>query len=102
VVGGLAGKHLAEDVNPSVEETYWRENYASRPYASESTFEEFSPAYRYGWESYGRHAGRRFDDVAELEAGWQSAKGKSQMEWSKAKHASRDAWDRIAHRHQQS
>src|SRR4051794_13647241 len=31
VAGGLAGKGAAEAVNPTVEDEYWRRNYASRP-----------------------------------------------------------------------
>ena len=34
VVGGLAGKGIAEQIDPTVEDAYWRDNYASRPYAS--------------------------------------------------------------------
>ena len=31
--GGLGGKAAAESVNPTLENTWWRENYATRPYA---------------------------------------------------------------------
>src|SRR5438270_508214 len=59
VAGGLAGKGVAESIDPTVEDTYWRENYTSRPYyESGSSYDEYSPAYRYGWESRSRHAGR--------------------------------------------
>jgi hypothetical protein len=102
VVGGLAGKTIAEDVNPSDEETYWRENYPTRPYAKNNSYEEYGPAYRYGWESYGLYAGRRFDDVEiDLERDWEKAKGKSRLVWHHAKDATRDAWDRVASKHKQ-
>src|SRR5688572_24339341 len=52
VVGGLAGKGVAEVVNPTAEDTYWRANYASRPYSTAGTkYDTLQPAYRYGWES---------------------------------------------------
>jgi hypothetical protein len=103
VVGGLAGKHFAEDINPSVEEKYWRETYATRPYAANKSYEEYGPAYRYGWESYTRHNGGQFDDVEnDLERNWDVAKGKSRLKWVHAKPAARDAWDRLAAKHQQS
>jgi hypothetical protein len=103
VVGGLAGKHLAEDVNPSVEETYWRENFATRPYAANSSYEQFGPAFRYGWESYALYDGTDFDDVEiDLERDWDSARGESPLEWSNAKHATRDAWNRVASRQKRS
>src|SRR4051794_28124040 len=59
VAGGLAGKEVAESIDPTVEDAYWRENYASRPYYDQGmTYDDYGPAYRYGWESRGQHAGR--------------------------------------------
>lgn len=99
VVGGLAGKSVAQAVNPDVETKYWRENHASRPYFSDSLgYDECAPAYRYGWESFGRHGtqGKSFDSVeADLDRGWQQAKGSSRLNWDQARLASRDAWDRL-------
>src|SRR3954470_2056865 len=51
VAGGLAGKAVAEAVNPTEEDAYWRDNFSSRPYASGSTYDDFAPAYRYGYTS---------------------------------------------------
>jgi hypothetical protein len=94
--GGLAGKGVAESVNPTVEEAYWRENYKTRPYAANATYDEFAPAYRYGWESRSRYEGRDFDDVErDLARNWDKAKASSQLDWTKARPATRDAWDRI-------
>src|SRR6185295_15488728 len=63
VAGGLAGKGAAESVNPTVEDAYWRQNYSSRPYIDKGAdYEAYRPAYRYGWESYDRHAGKSFDE----------------------------------------
>jgi uncharacterized protein YcfJ len=81
VTGGLAGKSVAEDINPTAEVTYWKSNYTSLNYVdSKHTFETYEPAYRYGWESYGQHAGRSFEDV-EIELGhsWEKARGKSRL-----------------------
>jgi phage tail tape-measure protein len=103
VVGGMAGRFVAEDVNPTVEETYWRDNYASRPYISIKSYETYGPAYRYGWESYTKHVGKQFEDVeSELERGWDRAKGKSRLVWRHARSAARDAWERIEARNEQS
>src|SRR4249919_3619792 len=60
VAGGLAGKGVAEAVNPTVEDTYWRDNYKSRPYASGATYDQYRPAYQHGWESYSRYRGKKF------------------------------------------
>src|SRR4051812_49056202 len=32
VAGGLGGKSIAESIDPTAEDAYWRENYSSRPY----------------------------------------------------------------------
>jgi hypothetical protein len=97
VAGGLIGKGVAERLNPSVEHEYWRNNYASRPYATAGAKdEEYGPAYQYGWESRARHSDRRFDEVeGSLGSGWDSVRGKSKLTWAQAKPAARDAWDRI-------
>ena len=96
VVGGLAGKAAAESIDPTVEDTYWRENYRDRTYTSGTDYDTWQPAYRYGWESRGRYADRRFDEVEpELQKNWNTTKAKSSLGWDKARHAARDAWDRV-------
>jgi phage tail tape-measure protein len=97
VVGGLAGKGAAEKVNPTLEDTYWRDNYKTRPYAkADMSYETYQPAYRYGWESRGNHVGKSYDEVeTDLESGWDKAKGTSKLAWSDAKLAVRDAWHRV-------
>lgn len=98
VAGGLAGKGAAEIVNPTAEDAYWRENYRTRPYVDpDAPYDEFRPAYQYGWESRNRYEGRAFDDVEnDLEADWDRQYGTSGgMKWERAKLAARDAWDRV-------
>lgn len=102
VVGGIGGAAVgheaAEQINPTREDAYWRDNYKTRPYyLSDATYDEdYAPAYRYGWESRSRYAGRKFDDVEnDLASGWDKAKVKSRLGWEKAKAATRDAWDRV-------
>lgn len=95
VVGGLAGKGVAEAVNPTEEDAYWRSTYNTRPYAANRSYDDLSPAYRYGWESRTQHRDRQWNDVEnDLSRGWETAKGKSAMTWDNAKNAIRDAWDR--------
>jgi len=96
VAGGLAGKGAAELVNPTVEGAYWRENYVNRPYANGTPYDQYAPAYKYGWESKAQYAGKRFEDVEnDLERGWEKAKDNSRLGWHEAKAATRDAWHRI-------
>jgi len=98
VAGGLAGKGAAEAINPTVEDEYWRENYSTRPYATaDRGYEYYQPAYRYGWESRAKHAGKEWDSVAgDLQKGWDKARGASKMEWNEARSAVSDAWHRPA------
>jgi hypothetical protein len=97
VAGGLAGKGAAEAVNPTTEDTYWRSNYATRPYVERgAAYDTYRPAYRYGWESYPRLRGRTFEEVeGDLARGWDEARAGSQLTWDKAKGAVRDAWHHV-------
>lgn len=97
VAGGLAGKGAAEAVNPTVEDAYWRENFASRPYVTPGTdYDTYAPAYKYGWESRDHFVGSSFDDVeSDLGREWDQVKGKSTLGWDRAREAARDAWHRV-------
>jgi phage tail tape-measure protein len=100
VVGGLGGKELAENANPTVEHGFWRENYASRPYALIGvSYEEYAPAYQYGWESQARYHDKSFDEAESfLRRDWERARGASTLAWDNAMEAARDSWTRIAKR----
>lgn len=99
VAGGLAGKSAAEQVNPTVEEEYWRSNYASRPYVeSNQSYEDYQPGYRTGYEGYRRYgnAGRTYDEVEpDLRSEYETQHGGAGLTWEKAKHATKDAWERL-------
>ena len=97
IVGGLAGKGVAEMIDPTVEETYWRANYNTRPYVNGGSYDDYGPAYKYGLSSYGKHAGRSFDEAeADLSRDWNTSRGTSKLDWNRAKSASRDAWNRVS------
>ncbi len=95
VVGAVAGRMKAD---PVVEDTYWRDNYASRPYVQHgTTYDDYAPAYRHGVDAYNRYPDRSFDEIEpELGRDWTSARGRSSLEWEHARHASRDAWHRVS------
>jgi hypothetical protein len=96
---GMADKATTKAIDPTAEDTYWRDNYGSRPYIDATYgYDDYGPAYRYAADSYGNYRGRSFDEVeGDLESGWDRAKGKSRLAWEHAKAAVRDAWDRLAH-----
>jgi uncharacterized protein (TIGR02284 family) len=96
VVGGLAGKSAAEGVNPTAEEAYWRDAYSGEPYYETGrTFDDYAPAYSYGWSAWGVYPGT-FDQVeSDLARDWAERKGASPLSWDQARPATRAAWDRV-------
>lgn len=99
VAGGLAGKGAAEAVNPTLEDTYWRDNWATQPYVERTyTYDDYAPAYRAGYEGYSKYGttGRTYDQAeADLRNDWERVKGKSRLNWEKAKMATRAGWHRV-------
>lgn len=97
VVGGLAGKGVAEQVNPTAEHDYWRNEYSRRPYVKAGTaYDEYAPAYQYGWESRSQHGDKGFKDVeSDLGRAWDRVKGKSALKWDQASQAVRDGWEHV-------
>ena len=98
VAGGVAGNKIADAIDPTAEEAYWRDNFSSRPYVTRgATFNEYRPAYRYGVDAYARREGRSFEQVEpELMRDWDRTKGISSLTWDNAKHATRDAWQHVS------
>jgi hypothetical protein len=101
LAGGLVGHGIAEGINPTEEDAYWRENYRTRPYASSTrSYEDVQPAYRYGWESRARYGNRKWDEVEpELGRNWNDYnQGSARQTWDEAKMATKDAWHRVEDR----
>lgn len=97
VVGGLTGKAVGEAIDPTVEDAYWRDNYSSRPYVeSDLSYDHYAPAYRTGYEGYGRYSGKTYDEIEpDLYRDYEANRGNSNLSWEKAKHATRDAWNKV-------
>jgi hypothetical protein len=84
------------------EERWWRDNYATRPYAAGRTYEEFRPAYQYGYQSAAHHMGRTWNEVEQdARSGWDKFEGKGPggAKWENVKDAVRDAWHRVTGQH---
>ena len=81
----------------NTEDTYWRSNFSSRPYArSDRGYESYQGGYRYGFESAARHRGRQWNEVeGDLRSGWDRFEHRGQSTWENVKDAVRDAWDRV-------
>jgi hypothetical protein len=91
---GQAGYGASQSLT---DDAYWRDNWNSRPYVrGDASYDDYSPAYRYGAEAHNRYPGQHFDDIeSDLGRDWQGARGTSSLEWEHARHASRDAWQRV-------
>ncbi len=85
------------------EESYWRNNYSSRPYATaDRSFDYYRPGYQYGYESANQMKGRSWTDAEnDLRSGWDSYshRGDSRSTWEQIKHSVKDAWDRVTGHH---
>lgn len=97
VAGGLGGKGVAEMIDPTVEDAYWREEFSKTPYVEEGEpYETYQPAYRTGYEGYTRYPGKKYEEVeSDLERDYETSRGNSTLSWGKAKSATRDAWHRV-------
>ncbi len=82
----------------TVEDVYWQDNYASRPYVTaDRGYAFYEPAYRYGAESAARLYGSKWDEVEPaLREGWETQRS-PRATWEEVKAAARDAWDRVTH-----
>ncbi|HET7126138.1 MAG TPA: hypothetical protein VFI26_03435 [Lysobacter sp.] len=97
VIGAKAGDSIAEAVNPTEYTNHFHETYAKAPYyVSGREWNDYRPAYQYGYDTYGQYRGQRFEDVQDqLERDWTNARGESRLAWNEAKGAVRDGWHRI-------
>ena len=97
VVGGLAGKGVAEKIDPTVEDAYWRKNYVTEPYYETGrTYEDYVNAYRTGYEGRARHQARTFEEAErDLQADYDRRRGGKGLTWEQSKLPARAAWDRI-------
>ena len=85
---------VAEFVNPTDYEDYWRNHfYGTLYYVSGCVWKDYRPAYRLGFDAYFSNHGRKFDEVeTEIARSWQVVKDESHLAWSQARHAVRDGW----------
>ncbi len=97
VLGAAAGDSIAEAVNPTEYSDYWQNNYRNANYyVAGREWDDYSPAYKYGYDTYPTYRGRTFNEVeSDLERSWDNAKGRSRLAWADAKSAVRDGWHHI-------
>ncbi|HYC44951.1 MAG TPA: hypothetical protein VED01_05645 [Burkholderiales bacterium] len=84
----------------TAEGTYWRGQFEREPYfQKDMTWEDYEPAYRFGYDWHAKHHGRKWEDMeSDMASNWDKFKAKSRLKWEHAKHATRAAWDRMTTR----
>jgi hypothetical protein len=73
----------------------FRSDFAASPYASTYTYDDFQPAYRYGYDlsHNDRYRGRRWDEIEpDVRRDWESSHPGS---WERFKDSIRHAWEEI-------
>lgn len=111
-IGGYAGKGVAEGIDPTAEDAYWRENHPAQSFADDGAdYESYASAYRTGFTGYreGRSFAEREADLRmEYEGGPQRSEAQAAnsneemptspppLKWDKARNAAQAAYERLA------
>ena len=83
--------------DPTREDAYWRDNYASRPYVDAgASYDDFGPAYAYGVTPTAPTPAATGTTSSPSCRSLDVMRGRSTLDWDRAKHATRDAWDRVS------
>lgn len=100
VIGAKAGDSIAEAVNPTEYTEHFQREYRNTPYYStDKDWNDYEPAYKYGYNTYGQYRGQRFEDVeGNLERDWDTTRGNSRLAWGDARNAVKDGWHHIERR----
>ena len=97
ILGAGAGDSLAEAVNPTVYEDYWKDNFLKASYyTAGQEWTDYQPAYKLGYSAYDSNRGRTFDDIeADLKSKWDDTRGESRLTWVDARGAVHDGWNYV-------
>jgi uncharacterized protein YcfJ len=69
VLGAKAGDSIAEAVNPTAYVSSFENRYRDTPYCAEGReWNDYKPAYKYSYDTYGEYRGQKFDDVERARA----------------------------------
>ena len=97
IAGGLAGKAAADQLDPALEDEFWRQSYQAEPYYEAGyTYDDYAPAYRSGYQARARLADPlSFDAIeSDLEADFYKQRAGSRLDWDKARPAARASYER--------
>jgi len=94
ILGAAAGHAVGEVINPTAEESHWRDAYHREPYFNpDLDFNDYAPAFRAGYMYRSAYPDRPWDVAeAEVKSVWQHNKGTSRLSWNEAQEAVLAAW----------
>jgi hypothetical protein len=74
------------------DETHFREDYRDRYASAGGRYEDYDPAYRYGWGMRDRYRGREWNDIeSDVRTDWERDRPGT---WDRFKDAIRGSWER--------
>ena len=76
---------------------WWQNNFRTRSYVTDDReFDNYEPAYRFGYESANRYRGQNWTDIEpDLRNDWDKYEAHGNSTWDNVKDSVRDAWDRV-------
>jgi hypothetical protein len=97
VVGAYSGRSVAEAVNHTEEDKYWREHHHKQEWADkDSSYEHYAPAYRTGYEGIAKYAGKPYHEIENnLARDYEKNDANPAIPWDRARPAVKAAWDRL-------
>lgn len=105
VVAGAVQAQQAQQArtDAAAEHAYWKEHFHQLPSVpATATYEQYAPAFQYGWESRGGCSAKppaerpSFESAEnELRRRWQERPAAAELSWDLARDAVRAAWERV-------
>ena len=98
ILGAFGGRAVAENIDPTAEDAYWREAHRQQEFADAvaDDFETFAPAYRVGYLGYAVYGEDHatFEDAEPALRTSYEAQG-HELPWEDARPAAYQAWLRV-------
>jgi hypothetical protein len=97
IAGGYAGKGIAETVNPTTEDHYWRQHFHGRPYVAKTDkYETWEPAYAFGIRMREHLIDNTWEEAQTvIQVNWEESPYAKTLPWDRARFAIQDAWDHL-------
>src|SRR5260370_3212441 len=90
---------MAEAMNPTTEEKYWREHHGKQPFVKSGyTYVHYAPSYRTSYEGFHKYPGKAYEEIEdELALDYERHKPGAPLPWDHARHAVHAACAKVSH-----